>query len=1440
MNLADQALPIGAAAVLAGGGELGALMRSFDWSTTPLGPVERWPQALRTCVRIMLTSRQPMWLGWGEELTFLYNDAYRSIVGGKHPQALGAPTAVVWREIWADIAPRIRSALGGEEGTYDEALLLIMERHGYPEETYYTFSYSPIPDDNGLVAGIFCANTDDTRRVIGERQLALLRDLAAETAEARTIGAAGILSMRCLERNPRDLPFAMLYFVDPDGQQATLCATSNIMPDHPAAPAVLPLDGTACWPVAAVLADGAARLSPDLGLLCTSLPMGAWNRPPTQALSLPVTPSSQTGTIGVLIVGLNPYRRLDDDYRGFLELVAGQVATAISGARAYEEERRRAEALAELDRAKTVFFSNVSHEFRTPLTLALGPVEEVLSGAGELLPVADRERLEIAHRNHLRLLKLVNTLLDFARIEAGRAQASYEPTNLAALTADLASVFRSAAERAGLRLIIDCPPLAEPIHVDHDMWEKIVLNLLSNAIKYTFEGEIEVSLRLIEGRAVLAVRDTGTGIPPEEIPHLFERFHRVRGARARTHEGTGIGLALVQELVRLHGGTIGVASTPGVGTTFTVSLPAGTAHLPAERLVSSRTTQGGPWGSALYVEEALRWLPDNADDGQAMPGYSAAAPESDFPAPHQAVRILLVDDNADMRAYVTRLLGARYLVEAVADGATALEVARARPPDLVLADVMMPGLDGFELLRALRSNPRTATLPVILLSARAGEEARVEGLEAGADDYLVKPFSARDLIASVGAHLALDSARTVVTRLHHLTVALSAAMTFDDVADAVIRHGLEALGAMRGAIWLLAADGSTLTTIRASGYTAALLAPWREFPAEAPVPIADAVRAREPLIFESLEERNVQYAHLPLPESAVGGALIALPLVFGDRAVGGLGLVFATARHFDAQERAALRTLGELCAQALERARLYEAERLARAEAEAGHRRLGEIFEQAPAMIAVLRGPEHVFEVANVLYQQSVGRTGADLIGRPIRQAFPELAGQGSYELLDQVYHSGVPYVGTEVLIRLLGAGTGDRADRFFTFIYQPLRDADGTVEGIVVLAVDVTGQVQARQRTEDLALQLRAERDRLQQVVDVIPEAILIADATPTFVVANQAAREILGMEVVGQPVPVAPADANAQFGTRQLDGTPYPSQDLPLERAVLRGDVVRGDQFLIRNAIDGRDVPVLANAAPLHDSTGAIIGGVVVFQDITTIRALERMREEFLSSAAHDLKTPLTSIRAQAQLAERRLARLDRAATEPVRGLLGGILQGTAAMLGLINELLDVARMEMGAGIDLQRTPTDLVTLVRESITAQRTASRRVFHLDAAVPELRADVDAARLTRVVGNLLSNAVKYSPEERAISVRVALEAGPEGPAALIAVRDEGIGIPAADLPHIFDRFHRARNVIGHIQGTGIGLASVRGIVEQHGGTIDVASVEGMGSTFTVRLPLEAP
>ncbi len=752
---------------LAEGGELGSLVRAVDWSKTPLGPVAAWPTSLKTMVGVVLRNRFPMLLWWGPELIQIYNDGYRPILGEKHPTALGAPALQVWSEIWDVIGPMARSVLDGGQGTWNESLLLLINRRGSPEETYHTFSYSPVPAEQGHVGGVLVTVNETTEQVQDNRQLRMLGALASRAAEAKSAEQACRTARDILSENDADLPFSLLYLLDADARELQLVSTSGLDGyAGPGRPDRVPFDArsgdTGGWPFAEAARTGREAIVEELPERFGPMPGGRWGIPSTRAVVLPLSRPGQPHPYGFLVSGVSPRRALDGRYLGLFRLTADQVVTAIANARAYEEERQRAEALAEIDRAKTAFFSNVSHEFRTPLTLMLGPVEDALTSPARALTGGN---LETVHRNALRLLKLVNSLLDFARIEAGRVQASYAPVDLAELTAGLASAFRSAIERAGLTFEVHCPPLPEPLHVDQDMWEKIVLNLLSNALKFTFEGSIHVSQRWLGDRVELRISDTGTGIPESELPHLFERFHRVQGARSRTHEGSGIGLALVHELVRMHGGTITAESTPGQGTAFTVHLPAGTAHLPKERVAASRSRESTALGAATYVNEALRWLPGAPEVPSVEPSRLSAPvhPVMDIVA---GARILLADDNADMREYVGRLLAERWTVETVADGAAALEAARARPPDLVLTDVMMPNLDGFGLLRELRAEERTRNVPVIILSARAGEEAHVQGLRAGANDYLAKPFSARELVARVESQLARARVRTLEEEHH--------------------------------------------------------------------------------------------------------------------------------------------------------------------------------------------------------------------------------------------------------------------------------------------------------------------------------------------------------------------------------------------------------------------------------------------------------------------------------------------------------------------------------------------------------------------------------------------------------------------------------------------------------------------------------------------------
>ena len=740
----------------AAGGEMAALMRATDWSATGLGSPESWSPSLKMMTRFLLVNRFPLLLWWGPDFCQLYNDAYRPILGTKHPQFLGSSVRECWSEIWHILRPLIETPFNGGPPTWMEDIELELNRYGFVEETHFTIAYSPVPDETVPtgIGGVLATVHEISEKVVNERRIVILRDLSSQAIETKTAEEASAVSAATLALHPKDVPFALLYLIDGDRQTARLAGSAGVEPGNITSPPTVSLleHSDQVWPFAATRRSQTARIVDDLhSRFGNNVPAGPWADPPRQAVLTPIRSNISHQLAGFLIVGVSPRLKLDGGYLSFIELVAGQVATAIANARAYEEEKKRAEALAEIDRAKTTFFSNISHEFRTPLTLMIGPLEQALEEKN--LPESTTEQLLVVQRNSQRLLKLVNTLLDFSRIEAGRIEATYRPTNLAAFTSDLASVFRSAIEKAGIELVVDCPTLTEPVYIDHEMWEKIVLNLVSNAFKFTFAGTIKVSLKEFDEKVELKVSDTGTGIAPEDLPHLFERFYRARFARGRSYEGSGIGLALVQELVHRHGGQVRVTSEFDRGSEFTVEIPLGKSHLPADRIEATTNFASTRLGAQSYVEEVLSWLPhDTTRQVDAVTVSSRVSEKA-------SARILVADDNADMRDYLARLLGATYDVLAVSDGEAALDKAREENFDLVLSDVMMPRLDGEDLLKALRADDRTRSIPVILLSARAGEESRVQGLAAGADDYLVKPFSARELLARVESNLKLAKLR---------------------------------------------------------------------------------------------------------------------------------------------------------------------------------------------------------------------------------------------------------------------------------------------------------------------------------------------------------------------------------------------------------------------------------------------------------------------------------------------------------------------------------------------------------------------------------------------------------------------------------------------------------------------------------------------------------
>ena len=1097
------------------------------------------------------------------------------------------------------------------------------------------------------------------------------------------------------------------------------------------------------------------------------------------------------------------------------------MATAIAHARAYEEERRRAESLAELDRAKTTFFSNVSHEFRTPLTLMLGPVEDSLADRTYPLPTRQRERQEIVHRNALRLLKLVNSLLDFARIEAGRIRAVYQPTDLAAYTAEIASVFRSAVERAGLRLVVETAPLPGPVYVDREMWEKIVLNLLSNAFKFTFEGEIALHLRPADDDHVaLSIRDTGTGIPAEELPHLFERFRRIEGAQGRTYEGTGIGLALVQELVRLHGGWVEVTSTVGAGSTFTITLPTGTAHLPPDHIGAPGDLEPAAVGTA-YLVEALGWLPDDTlkgappapppeslrpADGVTDPGgFEDAAPE---PAPSRP-RILLADDNADMRGYVGRLLSRYYDVTAVSDGQAALACARQHPPDLVLSDVMMPGLDGFALLRALRADSATREVPVILLSARADEASRIEGLETGADDYLTKPFSARDLLARVGATIEITRGRKE--------------------AEARLRESEQRLRTLVDAaplgIYLIDAD------FRVSHVN----------------PVARPVFGDIPdLIGRDFEE----VVHILWPKA------------YADEVVARFRHTLATGEPYFAPELIEERRdrgVVEIYESHINRILLPDG-------------RFGVVcyFQDVSARVQARRAiaeSETRFRALVMASSDVVYRMSPDWaeMRRLHGRAFIADTDEPSRDWLERYIHpDDQPRVLAAIREAIRTRRTFElehrvrRVDGTFGWTFSraiPLLDADGEIVEWFGAASDVTQRKQAEEALADVTDASDRQRRLYETILSTTPDLVYVFGLDYRFTYANEALLQMWGRTLddsIGKRLrEVGYEPWHAEMHEREID------QVVATKRPV-RGEVPFHHAVLGRRIYDYILVPVLnaegnveAVAGTTRDVTERqqteealrLLTETLEQQVAARTAELERANAElrrsnrelqdFAYAASHDLQEPLRKITTFAGLLS---SEYQPVLDETGHAYMKRMHDAASRMSDLLRDLLAFSRVATQGAvfeqIDLNDIVTDVLSILEVSIA--ETGSRVEV---GPLPTVEAD--PTQMRQLFQNLIGNALKFHRPDASPVVRVrgALEPPEDGAPSVcrIEVTDDGIGFDEKYLDRIFAPFQRlhGRNTYA---GTGMGLAICRRFVERHGGAITARSAPGQGARFIVTLP----
>jgi signal transduction histidine kinase/serine phosphatase RsbU (regulator of sigma subunit)/CheY-like chemotaxis protein len=954
---------------------MGELMARTDWASTPLSDPGDWPQSLRTATGMCLESRFPMLIMWGPEFVMIYNEAFRPILGAKHPYSMGQMGAECWAEAWDQVGPMLTGVLEGGVAVGFEDLLVPLERNGQQEDCYFTFSYSPITDEDHATAAVLVTVFETTERVLSERRMRCLRELAEARADANSTAEVLSRAAAVLGEFSSEVPFACLYRVDGAGNVLESALVGLSEPVVPSA-----------WPIQDVIERRTAiRVTEVAAAASGSSP----EYRPSAAIAIPVVGPSQSDVEAVLVFGLNPRRVLDSGYRSFLNLIVEDLAAGVASATAREQERQQAEALAALDRAKTAFLTNVSHEFRTPLTLMLGPVEEMIAGANDTPELV--ARLEGVHRNGKRLLRLVNSLLDFTRIEAGQSEPHLETVDVGALTAQIASSFAEVCEQAGIRLQLDCRWAAGAIDVA--MWETIVLNLVSNAFKFTAKGEITVRVAPVEpGQILLTVSDTGTGIADADLAHVAERFYRATGSRGRSAEGSGIGLALVHNLAELHGGELEIESELGAGTTVTIRLP---TQLSEVSVVPAPGSAGvSSYGENPYVVEALEWL--SLENG---PSFSGEKSPPDRPL------VLVADDNADMRGYLERVLRSRWNVLAVGDGASALEAARNLSPDLIVTDVMMPTLDGFALVEAMRSDPELAGVPVIMVSARAGSESAGEGFAAGSDDYLVKPFRSEDLVNRVAARLrAVARARSSSDRqalvaeranaLAELSTKLSAVASHADLVAEVVASPVASLGATVAALATVDPDRTHIRIQYAGELHAEFLDRYHVLAFEAPVPIAEVVRRGQAMVISDTTQLDERYEAVVRDAAPAARASLIEPLRgSGGRVIGGLALAWPFAREFGDEELQFAEQVAQLAATTLERIQVTEHEHKI---ATALQERLLELKVSSPAAVlsAVYQPAQEMLRVGGDWYTASVLDGGSriaisvgDVVGRGLEGA---------------------------------------------------------------------------------------------------------------------------------------------------------------------------------------------------------------------------------------------------------------------------------------------------------------------------------------------------------------------------------------------------------------------------------------------------------------------
>ncbi|CAE6499919.1 unnamed protein product [Rhizoctonia solani] len=781
------------------------LIDTFDWENSLLGPRDKWPMGLKLMIQYLMEKPIPSSILWGwPHQVIIYNDPYAKMIGAKHPGIFGQPGKLAWGEQWGSFSPVLDLVKSGKSTykTDDQVFFNSLTELHLPEEIYHSWHYTPIWQEDGTVGGIWNTSWETTTKVIAERRLSCMFELISQLAGTKTQEQFGERTLEVLAKNPLDLPFIALYWCQVENSRSsnnndkapfslnylrdhassmlhiklTLVGSVGIPSDHVMAKEVIeytldpvtyhivrgrsdsmstsdsssapvrpplispPVSSTSSiqshlgLDMASVLVSGSIELIDPLpSHLAQGLDGRGFKDLPRTAAILPISTSSAPSPLphAMLVVGVNTRRAYDADYAAWLESLRAGMSNQLNIVLRREADTRMIVEREKMDKAKTMFFTNVSHELRTPLTLIQAPLDQLMTSGG--LGGDATYRLQLAARNCKRLNKLIDSIMDMSKLEAGRLIGKFRPVQLGRVTADIAALFRSLAEKKGIAYEVDVGTAeVEPaIYVDLDLWEKIVCNLLSNAFKYTAQGTVTLSVTHEPTESYVRVQDTGVGIPKDYLNQVFDRFFRVNDSRA---EGSGIGLSLTKELVSLHGGRILLESWTkdegghDSGTVFTIILPHGSSHLPVSHV------QEIPWSSGINGHGVLHKEMEYWTDFD-QPVLSSTGSVSD--EDESAISSTLFFEKSDVILVVDDV------------GDISLKAAD---------DVMMPRMDGPELIRRFREERKTKFLPVIFVTA-ADDENLFGGNEEGAVDCISKPFRIRDILARVHLQLQLGKRR---------------------------------------------------------------------------------------------------------------------------------------------------------------------------------------------------------------------------------------------------------------------------------------------------------------------------------------------------------------------------------------------------------------------------------------------------------------------------------------------------------------------------------------------------------------------------------------------------------------------------------------------------------------------------------------------------------